>query len=100
MKRLIKEKLKKKYKDAILEQVFDNMFTFLFNEIKSYSTNINEYKYFFTFLYPYYIAPLSGLNSSDLQERLKKPLADGKFKQFVAEVKSSLFMHLTCKEDI
>lgn len=46
------------FQDEYLEKVFDNMFTFLFNEIKSYSTNINEYEYFFKFLYPYYTAPL------------------------------------------
>jgi hypothetical protein len=75
LKRIIKERLEKRLlvekvdKSAeqietdlqILEKVFDSMFMSLINEIKNYATNVNEYIYFFTFLYEYYIEPLKGL---------------------------------------
>ena len=76
------------------------MFTLLFNDLKSYTTNVNEYEYFFSFLYPYYTIPLHNLTPPEVALRLKKPIADLNFKKLVAEVKSSLFMHLTSREDV
>lgn len=102
VKRLLLERLQAKYPgDEYLNVVWDNMFTLLFGDLKSYTTNFNEYEYFFTFLYPYYTTPLRVLTTpSEIALRLKKPLVDSHFKKLVAEVKSSLFMHLTSREDV
>lgn len=55
---------------GLLRRVFDGMFRSCFNEIKNYATNVNEYIYFFSFLYQHYIEPLKGLHGKDLEERL------------------------------
>jgi hypothetical protein len=54
----------------ILNRCFDGFFMLLKNEISGYTTNINEYIYFFGFLYEHYIEPLANLSGSDLEARL------------------------------
>lgn len=67
----------------ILKKVFDSMYLLLIKEVKNYATNVNEYIYFFTFLYDHYIAPIKGLSGEELEDRLKKPLVGKEFKLMI-----------------
>jgi hypothetical protein len=88
-------------KVQIVNDVFDNMFTFLQPDIKGYTCNINEYEYLYTFLYEYYIEPLKDLSGAELQSKLKTPFISKAFKSLLGQVKSSaLFMHLTSRDDL
>jgi len=85
----------------ILKRVFDSMYLLLIKEVKNYATNVNEYIYFFTFLYDHYIQPLKGLTGSDLEERLKKPLVGSHFKNMISMLQSAgLYMHVTSLDEI
>lgn len=64
----------------ILSESFGNMYTMLHKDISSFTTNINEYIYYYSFLYPHFIEPTNDLHGAELNERLKKPLVNKKFK--------------------
>lgn len=40
-----------------LEEVYDDFFSLIYTQLKNYTVSINEYIYFFTFLYPEYMGP-------------------------------------------
>lgn len=85
----------------ILNKVFESMYTLLIKEVQNYTTNVNEYVYFFTFLYDHYIQPLKGLYGFELEERLKRPLVGREFKTIITMLQSAgLYMHVTSLEEI
>ena len=103
---LIKELIFKKLRlnhgsESYLEKAFDSLFTQMFKEVKSYTSNINEYEYFFSFLYPKFTQKLRETkNEEDRIKLLAKPLSSSDFLKVAGEVKASLFMHLTSLEDM
>eukprot|EP00347_Sterkiella_histriomuscorum_P014360 403361169 len=98
---ILLEKLRVKFgTQPYLEIAFEKMFNQLFSDIKSYTRNINEYEYYFTFLYPSYIEPLKNLTDKEIDARLQKPLSNKNFLGQEREVKSALFMHYQSMDDV
>jgi hypothetical protein len=115
LKRVIKEKLthktqllcageipeKLEHDLFILNSTFESLFTMLHKEVSYYTNNINEYVYFYSFLYPHYIEPVKHLTGDELKDKLMRPLSSKSFLGFMKEVSDQgLFMHLSDKEDI
>ena len=102
IRRIIIEKLRPVHGNTFYYDIaFGKMFDQLFNDLKSYTNNIDEYAYYFSFLYPLYVQPLVEATSDEHRETLlKKPLSNKKFLNSSKEVLSSLFMHLTSFEEI
>lgn len=78
IKSILTEKLRIKFGDTFyFEEAFSKMFDQLFIDIKSYTNNIDEYTYYFSFLYPVYTEKLrNAASDEDRLMLLKKPLSN------------------------
>lgn len=64
-----------------LEQLFDDFFNVINTSLRSYTTSLNEYIYFVTFLYPEFMAPLLEFFQSHSESELptSKFMINGKW---------------------
>jgi hypothetical protein len=53
-----------------LDQLFDDFFNMINASLRSYTTSLNEYIYFVTFLYPEFMAPLLAFLQSHSESEL------------------------------
>ncbi|CDW82255.1 UNKNOWN [Stylonychia lemnae] len=102
IQKIVLERMRKQHgHEFYLEVAFGKMFDQLFQEIKSYTNNLNEYEYFFKLLYPKYTEKISlAPSDEDKLLMLSRPLSNRAFLESVKVVMSSLFMHLDKLEDI
>lgn len=101
-----------------LPKVYENYFSQVFQYYSKYTTNVNEFVYLFRFLYPRYVQKLYDrkrdnseivdgsivckMNVDALCKHGKGliDLFDSGFKAYMAEIQSSLFMHMNSMQDV
>lgn len=102
LERIMKDVLLDEFpNDNYIDKLAPNFANVVNNALKDYTSNLNEYKYIYLFLYPEYAKPLCNKKEQEVAILLANQYKLVMFmKPLMEQVISQMFMHSTSKEDL